>query len=117
MSDEFERLSNVLGAKEAARVLEARRLDREAMGDPGISPAQLREKVEALEHKFADLENGLGGSIDAALKRIEELERRPLADGGKLDHETSPPSAEGCDRCRGKSVGYCFPPPWAKDKP
>lgn len=62
------------------------------LADHGISPAQLREKVEALEKRVAkqeaDINNGilqdlelfkLVPRLDAALKRIEELERK-LAD-------------------------------------
>lgn len=49
-----------------------------ARADRGISPAQLREKVEALEAKYQGIcEHGdeLEKRLDAALKRIELLER------------------------------------------
>lgn len=114
MNDEWSKLSNVVGAKEATRILEQRRLDSEALrddamqaplADHGISPAQpseralvmleratsaaraeanhhaireLREKVEALEAKYQGIcEHGdeLEKRLDAALKRIELLER------------------------------------------
>jgi len=84
MSDEFEKLSAIVGCAEAKRMLEPRDRTQYLPGH-GISPAQLREKVEALQERAnrdADKHNRLCDVVadqmhrlDAALKRIELLER------------------------------------------
>lgn len=68
--------------------------------DPGISPEQLREKVEALEKRIADvahvaasvsgLYDDVWTRLDAALKRIEQLEQQQARWRGNARLELEP---------------------------
>lgn len=76
------------------------RIAAKTAADHGISPAQLREKVEALElrlggaadaiAKLSSASQGLSMRLDAALKRIEELEKQIAAWRGTEKYEPTP---------------------------